>query len=678
MAAAEDHATRANKVAQAEGEYREGLDANMRRLEARNPVGPRVEVPLITGARLTAEIQAGRPIWQARERAAQHREVQNVEARRGAGQQAGPLLDADPETGGETLDAVMGRRAREELQEFRQHLKQEAEKEWSQRKRQPDSEARKQRKRHQRQARKRNSRDDAERDRNHAIAHQGTRDATLPKGVPDKGKIRPRERGGRGHSRPEARYAPGLTLALLVLCTLWQGTEAGHMIQPAEPDGSSWRAAILILACCWAGRELCRVWQSLFRTQRRGRLTPAIVPTAGSGKRVKGIRKKVRFQIPKRGRRIHTEATIPFLGGPRTAAKNHPPEKPLRLAAVQGRHEYEQEGFALMLSRYASSTAQSYKAQWGWWQLFCHRRGENPVRFVPSYDRAEEQLVIDYMVHCATNEAKAPGTVKMRLAAIRSTHLTLGYPDPLAHMPRVPLAMAGLKRRFGTKVRRMPVTPEMLTWLGKHLMKSEERSLLWGALTLGFFFLLRASEYLDTGWQDPKRGLRGADITLKSKGKTLGISDIVLADEVTLLVRGSKTDIYNRGQVRNHFKTEEDVCVVKALIGLYQHFPQRYQGGSESAELLFRTRDDKPIPRSAIQALIERAAKGMNLPEGDLGTHSLRFGGASALWAQFQDASLVQRWGRWASSSFQTYIWEARESARGVARKMITADLTPS
>ena len=84
---------------------------------------------------------------------------------------------------------------------------------------------------------------------------------------------------------------------------------------------------------------------------------------------------------------------------------------------------------------------------------------------MPSYDRTEEQLVIDYLAHCATNEAKVPGTVKMRLAAIRSTHLTLGYPDPLAHMPRVPLAMAGLKRRFGTKVRRMPVTPDMLTWL---------------------------------------------------------------------------------------------------------------------------------------------------------------------------------------------------------------------
>ena len=110
-------------------------------------------------------------------------------------------------------------------------------------------------------------------------------------------------------------------------------------------------------------------------------------------------------------------------------------------------------------------------------------------------------------------------------------------------------------------------------------------------------------------------------------------------------MRGSKTDIYNRGQVRNHFRTEHEVCAVKALIQLYLHFPQRYQGGNEAEDLLFRTRDDKPVPRAAIQALIERAAKGLNLPESDLGTHSLRFGGASALWAQYQDTSLVHTMG---------------------------------
>ena len=69
---------------------------------------------------------------------------------------------------------------------------------------------------------------------------------------------------------------------------------------------------------------------------------------------------------------------------------------------------------------------------------------------------------------------------------------------------------------------------------------------------------------------------------------------------------------------------------MKALIQLYLHFPQRYQGGSESEDPLFRTRDDHPIPRTAITALIERAARGLGLPEGDLGT-------------QFQDSAMVKR-----------------------------------
>ena len=201
-------------------------------------------------------------------------------------------------------------------------------------------------------------------------------------------------------------------------------------------------------------------------------------------------------------------------------------------------------------------------------------------------------------------------------------HLTLGYPDLLMHMPRIPLALAGLRRRFGAKERRMPVTPDMLKWLGDHLQygRAEEASLLSGALTLGFFFLLRASEYLDVGYQDPRRGLRGSDVTLKLNGNAVAVNRISEVDEVTLLVRGSKTDIYNRGQVRNHFRTAEKVCVVKSV----------------------------------------RAVKGLGLRKG---TSALTRCGASALWAQYQDTSLVKRWGRWASDSFQTYIWEARETA---------------
>ena len=137
----------------------------------------------------------------------------------------------------------------------------------------------------------------------------------------------------------------------------------------------------------------------------------------------------------------------------------------------------------------------------------------------------------------------------------------------------------------------------MLRWLGDHLAygRSQEASLLWGALALGFFFLLRASEYLDVGYVDPQRGLRGSDVTLKLNGRALELGRIAEAEEVMLLVRGSKTDIYNRGQMRNHFRTGELVCVVRAMVSLFQNFPQRYQGGAEAEEMLLRSQDGKPF-----------------------------------------------------------------------------------
>ena len=102
-------------------------------------------------------------------------------------------------------------------------------------------------------------------------------------------------------------------------------------------------------------------------------------------RRVGGTRKKVRFNVPRKGRVALPTPETPFLGGPRTASRKHPPGKAFRLATIQGRHEFDQEGFALLLSRYSQSTAASYQSQWGWWSLFCRRRGDDPVRHVPAY-----------------------------------------------------------------------------------------------------------------------------------------------------------------------------------------------------------------------------------------------------------------------------------------------------
>ena len=95
---------------------------------------------------------------------------------------------------------------------------------------------------------------------------------------------------------------------------------------------------------------------------------------------------------------------------------------------------------------------------------------------------------------------------------------------------------------------------------------------------------------------------------------------------------------------------------MKAAVALFLNYPQRYEGGSDAFGPLFRTEDDRLLPRGAVQAIIERAGRALNMPERDLGTHSLRFGGASAIWAAYGESALVKRWGRWASDSFQTCV----------------------
>ena len=180
-------------------------------------------------------------------------------------------------------------------------------------------------------------------------------------------------------------------------------------------------------------------------------------------------------------------------------------------------------------------------------------------------------------------------------------------------------------------------------------------------MSLAFFYLLRASEYLDAGYVGLERGLRGRDL------RPLRLAEMRQADELTLFIRGSKTDVYNRGEYRNHYRTGLSLT---AAIELFEAFPTRFPGGPEADDLLFRDKEGKPLPRALITVLIQKAAEALGEPEGSLGTHSLRFGGASALWAAFGNAALVKRFGRWTSESYQTYIWDARATSRDVAKGM--------
>ena len=195
------------------------------------------------------------------------------------------------------------------------------------------------------------------------------------------------------------------------------------------------------------------------------------------------------------------------------------------------------------------------------------------------------------------------------------------------------------------------------------------------------FFLLRASEYTseDSGGPDNGKGVRGMDIAGKANGEQ--VETLSRADEVVLHIRGSKTDQYNRGEWRNHFRREvgegnEVLCVVGSLAAYERHCPQRFRG-EHAHRPLFAWASGKALLRHQVQQVLENAAVAAGVPPGEIGSHSLRIGGASALWAAFRDSALVQRWGRWSSDDFHAYLWDSRLGARGVSEGMAKADLTP-
>ena len=142
------------------------------------------------------------------------------------------------------------------------------------------------------------------------------------------------------------------------------------------------------------------------------------------------------------------------------------------------------------------------------------------------------------------------------------------------------MALDGIKRMQGAGKRRKPVTPGMLRRIRAKLAprRSFDHAVLWATVRVAWFFLLRLSEYAvhDGGHRDPKKGLQGRDVVPSCAGQR--VASFALADEVVLTIRGSKTDVYNQGETRNHFRSEDgELCIIKALEELERHDPTLFK-----------------------------------------------------------------------------------------------------
>ena len=197
--------------------------------------------------------------------------------------------------------------------------------------------------------------------------------------------------------------------------------------------------------------------------------------------------------------------------------------------------------------------------------------------------------------------------------------------------------------------------------------ESCDDAILWMTLNLAFFFLLRAGEYCKPGEVDLDRVLRGVDVSQQNQGKWARHGT---ATETVVHFRKQKSDQVAFGMNRTQYETKLPLCVVDAVERVRGLMPERFDGGAQAHLPLCRWSHGAMVRREEVQNVLQKAGAGVGLPPDRFKTHSLRIGGASALYHATGEIEVVKRYGRWTSGAFHGYLWDSAEQYRTVAKKM--------
>ena len=289
-----------------------------------------------------------------------------------------------------------------------------------------------------------------------------------------------------------------------------------------------------------------------------------------------------------------------------------------------------------LFSGLADSTRISYQSSWLAWERFCFVRNIS-TWLAPGHPGWDEPL-LDFLIWTSKILGKRSSTLKTRFAAIRFMRLINGNVDFTLQAHRAKAMMKGLKKREGV-VRKHPFNTDLLRWMQSELVaKSGDRNgsrgsmymELFAACVLGFFYLLRISELGNLKWED---------ISIDTKeGKRF----------LTIKIKQSKTDVFRDGIIRSLVEVDSVLCPVKTFMEWKEmaYDSNNPQGNVFGINLRVR-----------VSAIMKTAALANGVFDKRIDTHSLRAGGATALYTQGVPLDVIQRWGRWKSLTFHQYLW---------------------
>jgi len=283
-----------------------------------------------------------------------------------------------------------------------------------------------------------------------------------------------------------------------------------------------------------------------------------------------------------------------------------------------------------------------------------------------SVDRAIRAVGQTFELACRPNPTKVDGG-RERIFQLRRLMSSYRREDPA---PKPQLAV--------------PVSVvEHMQRLASAVGHSTRTSVVADLATIAFFFLLRVGEYTMPAANRRTRTVqfRVQDVKFYRNGRiipnTSSLQDLMAADGVALCIDNQKNG--TRGEtVYQHSLPGRLICPKNALARRVVAVMQATHDESSPISLFGGGHSDH-VTSAMVRSVVRRSVSALQLHRqgikaSDVGSHSLRAGGAMAMKLNGCDLVTIMKSGRWTSLTFLTYIHnQIAHLGANITHRMATA-----
>ena len=316
-----------------------------------------------------------------------------------------------------------------------------------------------------------------------------------------------------------------------------------------------------------------------------------------------------------------------------------------------------------MVSSNAPSTLETYSYGMNKFFLFRQSRGK-PDWFSrdTTQGNIEDELLLFYSYY-AVDRNYSHSTFHGWLYAIRKFHGNLGVNIDLTAMISLTAARQGWKRIAGPGQRTIAVTSEMIVEAIDHGgldLETWDGALRAMHLSLSMVNMLRAGEVLDTGsGPDPDKCLWVKNLIGFAGGGDTPAGPDEEVDELVQYQTTSKADQGGAGAITNLFADSNvsSACTV-ALFNRLRAIDPTFFTKANGDAFVFTLSSGAVLGVGPQELLLKNAAARLGFQPAGISLHSLRAGGATAMWHAGFETYAIQGRGRWRSDAYKTYIWE--------------------